>query len=336
MGKSFITLADSYQREYRTRWLAFVVAVVTVLVYSATARAADYGGTEIATENFNFFAESVADYLTLVLAADSNASQFIEAFFLFAIIYRLVIVLANWVLGAAELIQVFQVVLLIAIVRILMDFYPDITSALFLWSEGFAAALQEPALGTSDAYFAFNFMTNVLEAISYEDASLWDGIKNALGSLVLFISISVLQAVVFFALAWSVWGYLLAKLIGWMFIPFLLFDRLQFLFDGWLRFFVGFLIYGVMARANVVLVVLLFSTMFGVEPTSPDGPGRVFAMSGLGYHEIGGFIALAMLSIVSLFMTGRFAVAIAGGVGGFGQGLRSLTMSAAAISMRRR
>ncbi|MEM7083753.1 MAG: type IV secretion system protein [Pseudomonadota bacterium] len=310
------------------RFAVISAAVITYLVFFIpTAFAGDYSDYGDAHTAFGTFLDSVEDLLDAVLAPGSNAAAFIEAFFLFGVIYKLVTVIAKYMLLAGELIDVFQAIILIAIVRALLDFYGPVTSALFSWSGDFASAIQEPIVGTGDVFFVTEYIQNIIAAITHEDTSIWDGIKIAFATMLLSGTLLILSILAFFAVAWAVWGFALSKLIGWMFIPFLLFERTAFLFDGWLRFMVGFLLYAVIARVNLVLVLVLFASYFGLPLDSPVGPDRAFPIPNV--DEIGGLLSLLIIAILSLISTGRFATALAGGVGGFGQAVGTIARTAA-------
>jgi len=119
---------------------------------------------------------------------------------------------------------------------------------------------------------------------------------------------------------WAIWGYSLAKMIGWMFIPMLMFQRLEWLFSGWLRLFFGFLLYNVIARVNLVLVALILKNLLGATSISPtqDMP---FQMAMTSIYDVAGVLVFLVVAVLALISTGKFASTIAGSGGG-GGGLR--------------
>ena len=310
------------------RWGVVSAFLVTYVLFAIpTAFAGDYADYGDAHTAFGTFLESVDDLLNAVLAPGSNAALFIEAFFVFGVVWKLVTSVAGYMLRSKELIDVFQALILIGIVRAILDFYGPLTSALFSWSGDFASAIQEPIVGTGDVFFVVDYLQNILAAITHEDTSIFDGIKLAIATMILSLMLILLSILAFLAVAWAVWGFALSKLIGWMFIPFLLFERTVFLFDGWLRFMVGFLLYAVIARVNLVLVLVLFASYFGLPLDSPVGPDRAFPIPNV--DEIGGLMSLLVIAILSLISTGGFATALAGGVGGFGQAVGTVARTVA-------
>ena len=309
------------------RWSIVNAFLVTYVFAIPTAFAGDYADYGDAHTAFGTFLESVDDLLNAVLAPGSNAESFIDAFFHFGAVWKLVTSVAGYMLRSKELTDVFQAVILICIVRAILDFYGPLTSVLFSWSGDFASAIQKPIVGTGDVFFVVDYVYNIAAALTYEDTSIFDGIKLIIGGLFMSIAIGVLNILAFLAVTWAVWGFALSKLIGWMFIPFLLFERTVFLFDGWLRFMVGFLLYAVIARVNLVLVLVLFASYFGLPLDSPVGPDRAFPIPNV--DEISGLMSLLVIAILSLISTGSFATAIAGGVGGFGQALGTVARTVA-------
>ncbi|EVT82339.1 hypothetical protein Z046_32890 [Pseudomonas aeruginosa VRFPA09] len=86
---------------------------------------------------------------------------------------------------------------------------------------------------------------------------LWDGIKYWQYSTAWEFIAFLLEAVYWLASMWSELGYGLAKIVGVVFIPFYMLESTRPLFDGWLRFFVGFIILNVILKATMVLSALL-------------------------------------------------------------------------------
>ncbi len=112
-------------------------------------------------------------------------------------------------------------------------------------------------------------------------------------------------------------------MVGWMFIPMIMFERLSWLFDGWLRFFFGFLIYGVMARANLVLVAIVLKAFFNL-PSFSVPPGQAYFFEVRHLSDSFGLLSFLLIGVLALISTGQFASSIAGGVGGIGSAVRGL------------
>lgn len=317
------------------KMFAFLLGLCSVFTLvtpqAALAASPDYADNDSAHEAFGSFLRTVSSLFNNIFVSGSEVSAFIEAFFLFGVIYKLVSVVASYMLRTGNLADLFQAVILIAIVRALLDGYGVVTSALFGWSQGFAGVIQLPIVGNSDVFFLTDYVQNIVNTIWHEDASIFDGIKLTVATGVLWLLLTTLNVLSFFAVAWAAWGFILAKLVGMIFLPFLLFERTAFLFDGWLRFFVGFLIFAVIARINLLLVLVLLTSYFDLPLDAATGPLRTYPIANV--DDIGGLLSLLVIAVVSLISSGRFATALAGGVGGFGSAVSSLSRSAS-LSIR--
>ena len=99
--------------------------------------------------------------------------------------------------------------------------------------------------------------------------------------------------------------------------------RTAFLFDGWMRLFTGFLVYGVIARANLLLTVLAIKSLFGIPGYAVDTTYNIrWDFSGMG--DIIGLAGFLIVGILALISTGRFATAVVSGAGGFGSSISSV------------
>ena len=314
-----------------TVWLS---ALLLGLLSSGTSFAGDTATYGEAHTSFSQFLGVLSGHINTILAAGSPASQFVEALFLTAVSIRLIIALSKWVLDTSALADFLAVIMVIAIVRILMDQYQFITTSLFAWAGDFASVIQLPIVGNADAFFVVDYIIKINSSITWEDASIWDGFRIALGSAILSGFVLVLNLVAFFGMTWAVWGFAIAQLIGWMFVPLLLFERTSFIFDGWVRFFVGFLVYTVIVRVNLVLTLLLLTTFYGLPINGGTAPDSVFVVNSADLAQHGGLLALILIAILSIISTGKFATAIAGGVGGFGDAIVTITRTASRFARR--
>lgn len=325
-----------YQLHKRALWLAFFAAVIWLIFGSDVAFAAsDYGDVEEAHSSFTAFLQALGGHIDNLLSPTSNAAQFVNAEFIAFATYRLVIVVGKWAFDSADLVEVFSVVMLIAIVQILIDFYDVLTSGLLTWSGDFAGVIQFEILGTDDVFFAVSYISNLVDNISFQEGG-WSIIPDVVPAFLMiccFGLLWIMATAAFVGMAWAVWGFALAKLIGWFFLPFLLIERTAELFDGWLKFLVGFLFYAVIIRVNMSLMVVLLSSYFEV-PATVGGDVDPIVVVVDSFSNVAGLFALNLVGLLSIFATGKFATALAGGVGGFGGTLGRVAMAGAAGASR--
>lgn len=309
--------------------ISFVLTIL-LMAFMNTAFGAEPQGYQEAHSSFKAFLIEVSNAINTILAPASNARKFVEAEFIFFFIIRFVTEVSKWALASREasLTGVYHAIIMAVIVQILIEFYDSLTSLLLNLSGDLGGAIQKPILGTDDIFYAVSWISSLIDRITLPDADIWDSMKAIILLALTGVMVWGLSLVAFFCVAWSIWGFALAKLLGWFFIPFLMLDSLSKMFDGWVRFMVGFLIYGVVARVNLALVILLCQSFFNIPTgTSPTG---AITISGDTFSNLGGLLALCLVSIFAMLSTGKFAMAISGSMGGFGGQIASIARVAVA------
>jgi hypothetical protein len=131
---------------------------------------------------------------------------------------------------------------------------------------------------------------------------------------------------------WGFWGFSLALATGLIFVPFMLYERLQFLFDGWVKFFFGFLIYVIVARVNLALVACVLMQYLGVGVDmlmAGNGPQKHVAVTSFG--SLLGMQMFLGVGIFTLCATGSFASAMVSGAGGGGVKFGQMARAASAF-----
>jgi type IV secretory pathway VirB6-like protein len=122
-------------------------------------------------------------------------------------------------------------------------------------------------------------VTTIFNTLHQAEKPLGGAIPKALLSpyyaLVYFVVqliISLLSASIVAILAYAAIGMTVIGLVGPVFIPFLVLDKLDFLFWGWLKAFVGFAFFKVIAAATLSVLSHLYtsylSTLFSLDPVT--------------------------------------------------------------------
>ena len=233
--------------------------------------------------------------------------------------------------------DVATVVFMILIVQVLITNFVSIMDASWSAAEGIASSLQMGMIGTRDAFFAPQFITNLFKSMTFSMTAIIHPITaiNAAASMVILSVITLLLSCLsYVSIIWGFWGFTIAKLIGLTCIPTLLFERFSFVFDGWMKFYLGFLIYYIIARLNVVLVACSLAIYynvgipFGVSQSAPiELPLMASFFDGLGVFTF------TIVGLLALFSTGRFAGTIVAGAGGGGLGPAVLGAARAAAKL---
>jgi hypothetical protein len=301
---------------------SIIILFLACLVFSGLAYAAPPPSYSDSMGRLNTFMTNVGAVLNNILV-DPSLTGFVNALWNTLTVVLIVTVLAKYSMTGISTFELIHPLLLILITRLMLNHYDYLTGLCWDWSEGIAGGIQRAVIGNSDPFLLPGFINDVVSGIETSDVSIWDGVKLFLAGNVILASIFLLTALAFLANTWALWGYALAKIIGWFFIPFIMFKRLSFLFDGWMRLFLGFLIYGIIARANLLLTVLAIKSFFGI-PGYVVNTNTSMRIDFNGVADLFGLAGFLFIAILALIATGRFATAVVSSAGGFGQSISTL------------
>lgn len=136
------------------------------------------------------------------------------------------------------------------------------------------------------------------------------------------IILSVLTALIGVIIAYGAVGATIIGLLGPVFIPWMVFDKTEFLFWGWLKAFLGFEFYKVIAAATLSVMSHLLITYFTSGASNVSDPQRLIAiMPGLLILcFVAGFILLKIPTMTASLFSGH--------TGGHGMGMGGLITAA--------
>src|SRR5580698_8842930 len=139
--------------------------------------------------------------------------------------------------------------------------------------------------------------------------------------VVIKVMIAALSAIVSAIIAYGAIGSAVIGLLGPVFIPFLVFQKLEFLFWGWLRAFIGFCFYKVLAAAVFSILGHLLSQYYS-ELANFSDPGNMV-------QELPLLILLVLVNVYILFKIPAMTMSIfSGSTGGHGGGMGGLLTAA--------
>ena len=128
------------------------------------------------------------------------------------------------------------------------------------------------------------------------------------------IILSILTALIAVILAYGAIGATIIGLLGPVFIPWMVFDKTDFLFWGWLKAFVGFEFYKVVAAATMSVMSHLLITYFTSGAMNVDAPQKLITL-------MPGLIILCFIAAFILFKIPTMTASlISGHIGGHGFG----------------
>ena len=136
------------------------------------------------------------------------------------------------------------------------------------------------------------------------------------------VTLSVLTALIGVIIAYGAIGATIIGLLGPVFIPWMVFDKTDFLFWGWLRAFLGFEFYKVVAAATLSVISHLLITYLTSGAMAIDAPQRLITvMPGLLILcMVAGFILLKIPTMTASLFSGH--------IGGHGIGIGGIVTAA--------
>jgi hypothetical protein len=121
------------------------------------------------------------------------------------------------------------------------------------------------------------------------------------------IILSILTALIAVIIAYGAIAATIIGLLGPIFIPFMVFDKTEFLFWGWLRAFLGFEFYKVVAAATMSVMSHLLISYFTSGAMNLDSPGKLATTMPalLILCFIAGFILLKIPAMTASLFSGH-------------------------------
>ncbi|HTV03929.1 MAG TPA: type IV secretion system protein [Acidobacteriaceae bacterium] len=164
-------------------------------------------------------------------------------------------------------------------------------------------------------------VTTIQNTLSQAQSNGGPGVMKALMNpyyaivyVIIQVLIATLTAVVSAIVAYGAVASSVTGLLGPVFIPFLVFDKLEFLFWGWLRAFIGFCFYKVLAAAVLSILGHLLAQYYSQLVAFSD-PGNMV-------KELPLLILLVLVNVYILFKIPALTMSIfSGSTGGHDGGM---------------
>ena len=223
-------------------------------------------------------------------------------------VFALVIVLIKWTVGAAAVKDVVFVVLMILIAQFLMQSYDYVLAVLWKITTVLSddinrntyEALNLEVTGIkSTGVFLLDMINQVMDRITFNPVSAKSGffsmfsdialnIREAIFMILFLLALLLVYCVSWFISVIGLWGLLLGKVLGPIFIPFLIFKRANPYFDGWLNFMLGSVAYLIIAQINIAFTTLIIIGLFDsaifareIQILNPEDILQLFSYTGI-------------------------------------------------------
>ena len=236
-------------------------------------------------------------------------------------VFALVIVLIKWTTGAAAVKDVIFVVLMILIAQSLLQSYDYVLALLWEITTVLSddinlntyRALNLQASGIeSTGVFLLDMINHIMERITFEPATGKSGFFSMFTNFAIsvrdaiFLGIFFIILFIVFAVSWIIsvvglWSLLLGKVLGPIFIPFLIFKRASPYFDSWLNFMIGAVAYLVVAQINIAFTTLIIIELFN----SIIVAGEILSLTPDDFLRLLSYSGLLMVAVYAMFRTDR-------------------------------
>jgi hypothetical protein len=303
--------------------------VVSPAFAQATPPAPDAYPVDGAFTAINSFGEKMQGKVEVALAS-GPIRQVVNVLFTALAISLFVWKFVGYALRGFDVMDIIELMMSIVFVYILLTSYTYIFPTISQGTHAIGNAIGAGISGLSaDESFAkallgsFKDMTFTPKCDGLD--CLGKGIMALVGTAMAWIAVVVLGIAALLVELWVTWGFAIAYAVGWVTIPFMLYERLHFLFDGWLKFFFGMGVYGILAKTNLALVYLAIQKMLKSGTGEGGDPLLNYQVGSIA--EVAGLLVFVTVGVFSLFSTNRFAQAIVGGAGG--GGIAGMVQSAA-------
>jgi hypothetical protein len=229
----------------------------------------------------------------------------------------------GFALRGFDVMDILEVMLTIMFVYVLLTSYKIIFPAIFAAGRFVGDAIGNGILAAPPGGSLAEAMMGMFSRANFEPQCgnplqcLSSGLPTLIAAMLATVAVILLGGIAVLVELWTIWGFAIAYAIGWVTIPFLMYERLSFLFEGWLKFFFGVTVYAIVAKANLALVFLGIELVLGLTP-GVTGPAPHTTVTGL--FDVLGLLVFVGVGIFSLTATGSFASAIVMGAGGGGVG----------------
>lgn len=315
-----------------------ILVLLSVVLFLSSRDAIAQASTAQLNEA-GWFTSAWADFVAKLNAALNNVLAggsyvaWARNLMLGAFVITFIGALGRYALGAAGIVDLAEVLVTGAIITALFTTYATWSGLLFRGAFELSLQIQQQALGTGDLMAPGYFPAKVLLSYTWRDLSLWDltfGTTIKIGTtMLLFVLLSIAS---FFTAVWPVLVFGIAKIVGPFLFPFLFHHRTSGFFDGWLRFYAGTLLFMVVGRIGLIVVDLLFASLFGV-PFSPNPAVGSVLVEAADTRTWLMLWTVSGVSVLLLFATGGFVAVIVSGANlGVGKAIGSAARTIAIIA----
>lgn len=312
---------------------ALALTFVFVLIVAACLALASPANAMLSDTMRDLFENELNGYVTSIMNDTSNGiyqwswMMFLALSFIL-IVKEVLVFIADGMNAASHL----EAVIYFFVTLFLMGSYSFFTDAIWGIGVGLGNGYQQHLVGNTDNFFLSQWVTKSISAVSMEELSILDSIDLLRYSIAWGVAVGLLELAVWTASIWTQFGYALAKIVGLIFIPFLLLPATRVLFDNWFRFLVGFVVLLIMLKATqVVAAITVKATLATLDvswTTDYGDPANVVEVAKENFYLLADTAAMLLIAALFVLSSFVFAVALGKGVGSASGALGSVSRKA--------
>lgn len=298
----------------------FAVATVLAALFFVPLVVVSPAEAALSTTMRGIFDGALSDFVTGILS-DADNSLYIWAWMVFLTCSVILIVaeVSKFIFNGIDPVSHITAIFFFFVTLGLMESYDGFTGAIWNAGIGIGNGYQEYLVGNTDNFFLVQWAMKALGAVVLEELSIFDSIRIVLYGINWIILSGLIEVVMWLAALWAHFGYALAKIVGLVFIPFLLLPQTRPLFDSWFKFFCGFVVLTIILKAtSAVVAISIKATLEGIGVQFDGDFGDPTTLVEIGKEElyilsdVNAMLLIAILFILSSFV---FAGMLANGVG---------------------
>lgn len=282
-------------------WILFIILLIPVAVFAAKSDS----GLHVA------FEAEVTTAINKILS-DSLIKTWSTSLAIFLTAVCLFIGLVKWARDGS-LLDVFITCILFIFFIALFPVYSVVVDTVYGACVQLGDSMYKAAIGdvTEDV-----ILSSFINAISLPTAGFFDAADVFIMSLLWYLAIAVLSLAVYFANIWLVVGLAISKVVGVLFLPFLIAPWTQRFFSNWVNFFMLWGVSAIFLKITSIITMVIMKASLNavaVKKSIADLVGSDFTAKGvveMGTDNLLLVISLsAFVVIAALMIFGSFKLA---------------------------
>ncbi|AJB84471.1 TPA: type IV secretion system protein [Klebsiella pneumoniae] len=289
---------------------------------------------------------NINEYVNAVLSSSgSDIYVFVMAVATFLMFVCAVGEIIKFIYGQADWVAIFTLIIVWFVTMALITSYGMVTDTVKYAFNELADTFQYLTIGSKDRMFLSNFIDRVInQAVQAPDVGFTDTIYMWAITIIWAVISLFLQVAFYLSDVYVTLGIALAQMIGVLFIPFLIAPWTRGIFDGWVRFMIGWGVCGIVLRLTCLLTMLVMKATINAAGDFQN-PGTALINSNYDVsaplvvtdENLGLLIAIIVfgfISCVMIFSSFTFAKMLSSGVGDTGKAVNNTAKKLAAQAIK--